>query len=334
MKRAGRLISKIVHFDNLYEAYVKARRGKRQNKGVVRFGKNIDEEILKIAEELKNGTYELGNYFYFTVFDPKKRTICAAPFRDRVAMHAMMRICHPIFDDYQISGSYASRIGKGTYKAITDLKDKKKNGDMWFLKMDVVHYFDSVNHDILLYQLKSLFKDPVLLAIFERLIRGYEKTPNCGLPIGNLTSQYFANHYLSPADHYLKEKLRVKYLFRYMDDIIVLDFDKKRICEIAKVYSDFLRNNLKLQLHEPIINRCRYGVPFLGYIVYPYSVRLNHRSRRRFKSELSKLMVLYRMNTISERKYRERMTALYAFVNHADANMFKKKILDILGILP
>ncbi len=334
MKRVGMLMTRILHFDNLYEAYARARRGKRQNMSVIRFGDNLDEEISSIAEDLKMGRYEFGDYFYFTVYDPKKRTICAAPFRDRVTMHAMMRICHPVFDNYQIAGSYASRIGKGSYKAIGDLKAKMKNGNMWFLKMDVVHYFDSINHDVLMRQLKSLFKDPLLLSLFERLIRGYHTSEGSGLPIGNLTSQYFANHYLSEADHYLKDRLRVKHVFRYMDDIIVLHNDKYCLLDIERKYRNFLGKQLRLQLHEPIINQCRFGVPFLGYIVYPDKLRINQRSRRRFKRELTDLMMLFRMNMITEEKYRERLTAVYAFVNHADTKNFKRKILDKLGILP
>lgn len=333
MRRVGNLMERICHRDNLYEAYLRARRGKRANDEVLRFGDCLDEELDRLAAELLGDAYTVGPYYRFTVFDPKKRIICAAPFRDRVAMHALMRICHPVFDNYQISGSYASRKGKGTYAAL-----ERVSGNVgrytWFAKLDVRHYFDSIHHETLLGQLHSLFKDSLLLRCFGRIIRGYEASEGRGLPIGNLTSQYFANHYLAPADHYLKERCQAPFLVRYMDDVLLLHDDKRRLLELAAAYTEFATVNLRLQMHEPIVNRCRFGIPFLGYVVFPHRRTLSGRSRRRFRDKVARLTAWYEDGGLPEADYQQRLTALFAFTGHADTRPLRQGVICQTGILP
>lgn len=144
--------------------------------------------------QLLDGSFRFGQYHFFTVYDPKRRTICAASFPERVVFHAMMRICHPVFDDFQIFDSYASRIGKGTYKALERAQQYAKRYQ-YFAKLDVCKYFDSIDHEVMLHQLCRLFKDSQLLIFFRDLLDSYETSEGRGLPIGNLTSQYFANDY-------------------------------------------------------------------------------------------------------------------------------------------
>ena len=212
---------RIARIVNLHEAFLRDARGKAGKRAVIDFRNGLDENLMEMRRQLMEGSFCFGKYHFFTICDPKQRTICAASFSERVAFHAMMRICHPVFDDYQIFDSYASRIGKGTYKAL-ERTQQFASRYQWFAKLDICKYFDSIDHQVLLQQLCRLFKDAQLLIYFRNLLDSYETLSGKGLPIGNLTSQYFANHYLAVADHYVKEQLGVPAMGRYMDDVLLL----------------------------------------------------------------------------------------------------------------
>ena len=208
MKRAGNLYQKISELSNLQLAFWRAQRGKSGREDVIRFRDNLDEELQQLALEIQNGTVAIGDYHYFTINDPKKRTICAASFRERVLHHAIMAVCDEEFERFQIYDSYASRKGKGVdacFKRTQEFCGKYR----WFVKLDIHKFFDSVNHDILLRLLNRRFKDPRLLYLFSSIIDSYETTANCGIPIGNLTSQYFANLYLGQMDPLIKDEWKV-----------------------------------------------------------------------------------------------------------------------------
>ena len=326
-------MERIVHPDNLREAFLRAVRGKACHQETQRFRLHIDDELARIADELLSGCYCFGSYRMFTVFDPKRRTICAAPFRDRVTMHAMMRVCHPVFEAYQVNDSYASRVGRGQYKALDRVRQLMP-ADGWFAKLDVQGFFGSIDHEVMSKQLHALFKDPLLLDYFDRLIRGYAVSDGRGLPIGNLTSQYFANHYLAVADHYLKEQLHARYAVRYMDDTLLLDTDRSRLGSLIRDYTSFVEEHLLLRLHPPVINRCRMGIPFLGYVLFPGRVHLSLRSRRRSRHRLAMISEAFIDNRLTEHDYHQRLTALYAFTAYADASPFRKAVAEEQGLLP
>lgn len=333
VKRVGNLLPQIAAIDNLQEAFLRASRGKAQRKAVIDFRNSLDANLMRLHDDLLDGSYHLGNYHFFTIYDPKQRTICAASFRDRVAFHAMMRICHPVFDNYQTFDSYASRIGKGTYKALERTQGFAMHYK-WFAKLDVCKYFDSIRHDILLGQLCRLFKDKQLLLYFRNIVDSYETTPQRGLPIGNLTSQYFANHYLSVADHYAKEQLKVSAMVRYMDDIILFDNDKERLKHKVSLYNSYLSQKLCVELHPLVLNDVHTGIPFLGYVVYPTCLRLNGRSRRRFKDKMKALSNSVASGLISQEAYASRASSLFAFIKKADTNDYLYKTSNIPGIYP
>ena len=203
MKRVGYLIPRMASLDNLYLAYYKAKKGKSAKPAVRDFGKNLDAHLCEILRQIERGEVQVGNYHYFTIYDPKERRICAAAFPERVLHHALMNVCHPHFELFQISDSYATRLEKGTFKAIDRAMQFQKQY-AYYLKMDIRKYFDSIDHHILLRMLHRRFKDPILMSIFEQIIRSYQVSPGKGVPIGNLTSQYFANHYLALLDHFVK----------------------------------------------------------------------------------------------------------------------------------
>ena len=183
------------------------------------FRMKVDCNLEEIRRGLENETARIGAYSYFTIKDPKERIICAASFPERIIHHAVMNICEPYFERFQIFHSYACRKGKGQHAALLSAFHYAKSSP-FFLKMDVRKYFDSIDHEILFNRLTRLFKDHRLLDLLSRIIDSYHTAPGKGVPIGNLTSQYFANHYLASFDHYVKETLGVKRYIRYMDDML------------------------------------------------------------------------------------------------------------------
>ena len=213
MKRVGHLTEQIASIDNLYLAFIKACRGKQCKKEVKAFRRNFDSNISQIQHEIMSGCVDVGHYHYFTIHDPKERLICAAPFKERVLHHALMNICHKYFDRSLIDETFATRPGKGQYKAIDMAVDAFKQYE-YVAKIDMRKYFDSISHQILKQQLRNKFKDARLLEVFFQIIDSYHTTDGNGLPIGNLTSQYFANMYLSGLDHYAKEHLHIPIYIR------------------------------------------------------------------------------------------------------------------------
>lgn len=180
----------------------------------------------------------------------------------------------------------------------------------------------------MLQQLSRLFKDRQLLLYFQELLASYETSPSCGLPIGNLTSQYFANHYLSLADHFAKETLRMPAMVRYMDDMLFFSNDVHQMKDDLKIISEWISEHLHLSLHPIIINKVKFGIPFLGYVVYADGLRLNHRSIRRFRHKISDMDKYYWLDMMPEKEIASRSSCLFAFVDKAHADVLKRKLYD------
>jgi len=262
MKRSGFLINEISDLNNLYSAFYKASKTKQNNEEVILYKQNLYENLLSLQNQIETGNVDIGNYKYFTIFEPKKRLICAASFPERVLHHALMNICHPYFENKQVFESYATRINKGTYKALEKgLYYSFRN--KYYLKLDIKKYFDSISHNILNTKLQTIFKDPILLLIFEKIIDSYHKSNNkYGLPIGNLTSQYFANFYLVEFDRYIKQKLKLKAYIRYMDDMLLWSNSIDELNLLQNKISSFLYQKLELNLKYHQINTTKHGVNF------------------------------------------------------------------------
>lgn len=327
-QRVNNLMEEICRFDNLNEAFLRAAKGKTGYYPVVAFRKDYDRNIRQMARSLADGTFQFGKYHFFTIFDPKKRRICAASFPERVAFHALMRVCHPFFENRQIYDSYASRIGKGTYVALDRARHFARKYQ-YFAKIDVCKYFDSINHSILFRMLCRIFKDEMLLDYFYKIIDTYSVGENRGLPIGNLTSQYFANHYLTYADRFLQVESHIPGLVRYMDDTLIFSNDKDQILTTVAAYKDFLAEKLDLQIHPPVINRTCHGAPFLGYVVYADGLRLSQRSRHRFREKMAVLQYLYDEDIIDEKEISMRSGSMFAFINKADVLNFRRSLKGI-----
>ena len=288
MTRVGGLFERVVSFENLLAAWREARAGKGGKASVARFAFSLEPELHRIRARLLDGTYRFGPYRVFQVCDTKPRRIHAAPFRDRVVHHAIVRVLNPILDPTLVADTFACREGKGTLAAMRRVRQfVREVPDGYALKCDVRKYFDSIERESLLGLLARKVKDPRLLDLLRRLVESAPaglRGPGCGIPIGNLTSQVFANLYLSPLDHLIKEGLRVDRYARYVDDLVVIDESKARLWEVESAIRDGLAG-LGLDLHprKVGVRPVRSGVDFVGYVVFPDVVRVRGANVLRFR---------------------------------------------------
>ena len=327
MKRVGYLTDDIADLENLRLAFWKAKKGKAGKEEVIAFGANLDKNLLSLSEEISAGAVSVGDYYYFKVYDPKERLICAANFRERVLHHALMNVCGPVFEKFQIEDSYATRVGKGQFSALEKVKRWVRGGE-WFCKLDVRKYFDSINHEILYKQLCNRFKDGRLLAVFRQIIDSYSAAPGRGVPIGNLTSQYFANLYLAYLDHFAKERLGVKRYARYMDDVVMLHSSKDKLMNYAKCVRGYCERELMLELKPVCLNVAEKGLPFLGYVLFPGAVRLSKSSKKRFLSKHERYAKKLRAGVWSQKEYARHAEPLFAFTRFADSLSLRRYAID------
>lgn len=318
MKRATKLFDQICDIQNLHEAYYKASKSKRLSAEVMIFNQNYEQNLEKLRCSLIEGCYKHGKYRQFTIIDPKERIISAAPFADRIVHHAIINVLEPIFERQFIFHTYACRSGKGTHAAAR-YAFKKAKSCKYFLKLDVRKYFDSINHSILKNFLCRIIKDSRCLALLFGVIDTYCVNQNelnvsdkKGLPIGNLTSQFFANFYLSSLDHFVLEQLKPCGYVRYMDDIVVFENSKDRLKSIFAGIQDFCLGNLKLYLKIPVFGICKNGVPFLGWNISSGKIGVLKSTRNRMKSKLNQIENDFLHGRSTLKKSLERITAVYA----------------------
>ena len=325
MKRQGQLLEQIADLNNLYQAFYKAQKGKHSKPYVSAYREQLQENLQRLQHQIISGAVETGNYHTFTIYDPKKRLICATPFAQRVLHHALMNVCHASFEKHQIASSFASRSGKGTYAALDKARQYNQRY-RWFLKLDVRKYFESIDQAILKQQLHRLFKDPPLLRLFEQIIDSYSTAEQKSVPIGNLTSQYFANHYLSVADHYVIKVLQVPAYVRYMDDMVLWHHDKEKLLAMGYRFQEFIARDLRLELKPFCLNKTRKGLPFLGYLLYNDQVRLAPRSKKRFIA--TSLLYDAHLQTWlwSLKEFANHVMPLVAFTEYANAREFRKNV--------
>lgn len=270
----------ITTLDNLYEAYLKARKGKRQRTDVSMFSRDLETNLFTLQDALIMQHYTPGGYRQFQIYDRKPRVISVAPFLDRVVHHALIGLLEPVFEGYFSDYCFACRKGKGVHAAINYYQTQCRRY-AYVLKMDVKRYFPSINHVLMKQRYRQLIHEPHILTLLDRIIDSNNQTT--GLPIGNLTSQTLANVYLTPVDKYLEQQSNVRFL-RYVDDIFVLANCKKELWRIASEIRR-LCAQLKLELHENkthIFRTCE-KVDVLGYKVTPNKRWLHNQNGYRFQ---------------------------------------------------
>ncbi len=290
MKRHNNLFSQVIDFKNIHSAYLKTRKRKRYAKKALTFTFNLERNLVVIKKELFLQNYKHGKYNEFFVCDSKKRRIKAPCFKDRVIHHSLCNIIEPIFDKSFVFDSYACRNGKGTHKGIKRLKYflKNRNND-YCLKCDISKYFDSINHDILIFLIKRKIKDKKIIRLIREIIKSiHEDEAGKGIPIGNLTSQLFANIYLNELDQFIKRELKEESFIRYMDDFLILGKEKREMHILKEKIKTFLTNNLKLEFNpkKADVFPLFMGIDFLGYVLYKDYVLLRKSTVKRFLKKM------------------------------------------------
>lgn len=328
MKRVGNLYPDFCSFANLLSASRKAMRGGRKNAERADFHVNLENELLELRDELEACTWQPRPYRYFDIYDPKHRTIAISAFRDRVVHHALVNVLEPIYERCFIEHSYATRRDKGVHAAVAQAQIFLRRHD-WFLKSDVEKYFDSINHDILLGLLDRKIKDRRLLDISERIIRhGSPDDSGKGLPIGNRTSQFFANVYLHPFDLFVEQKLRVPYI-RYMDDFVVWGTDRNVVKDMNLKTENFLAEQLQLVLkpNATFINSQLNGLSFLGRRIFRGIIRLRPENLRRITRRIAQREYAFLQGQIEESAFLDSMNSYWAMLSHLPLRPLRQALL-------
>lgn len=347
------LYAQVYDWENLLLAWRKARKGKRGQPPAATFEANVAENLLLIQEELARKSYTPGGYVNFTIHEPKRRLISAAPFRDRIVHHALCNVIEPLFERRFIYDSYANRKGKGTHAAL-DRCQAFARRYAYVLQGDVQHFFPAIDHAILLAAIQRVVVDPAVLWLCERIVASgagvlaqtHEKpyfpgddlfaiSRPCGLPIGNLTSQFWANVYLNGFDHFVKRELKCPAYVRFVDDLLLFGDDKATLWRWRTAVIDELAR-YRLRLHE---TRCQpqpvtQGIPFLGFRVYPHHRRLKARKGYAFRRRLRALLAQYRAGEIALAVVTDSVRGWVNHVCYANSYGLRRQLLRAMVMRP
>ena len=356
MEKIKDIYPDIIAKENLYRSAYMASRGRRYRDTTADFNFHLEEEIDRLHKELLSKLYRHGKYRLFTIYDPKERQIAAAPFRDRVVHHAVHDVIEPFIDKTFIFDSYACRMGKGTHKALGRAQGFLRENKFCF-HGDIKKYFQSIDRDILKGIIRQRIGDEDLLWLLDEIVdsavavsgltgeRVSELTSltrkpadtltskPTGLPIGNLTSQFFANLYLNELDYFVKFQLRQRYYIRYMDDFLIFSDDKKALVGIKAKIKDFLKNRLALQMHEgkSQIYATEKGVKFLGFRIYRDYRRLASDNVRRFRKRLKRFARFFENDRMDEKEICDSVRCWVAHAKYADTKKLRLNIWSRLG---
>jgi len=329
------LYSHIADFENLHAAYLKARRNKRFKPDVLHFSANLETNLAALREELLGETYCTGDYYVFEVYEPKKRVVAALPFRDRVVHHAICNVIEPIWEARFIHDSYACRVGKGTHAGadrVTEFlrRAKWEWEEVYVLKLDIKAYFPSVDHDILLELLERRIACGDTLWLIRGIIESWPVDGGGkGIPIGNLTSQLFANIYLHEMDKFVKHELRARYYVRYMDDAIIIHGDKAWLGETRERLEECLRERLSLELNSKTnIFPMAQGINFLGYRIWPTHRLLRKSSVKRMKRKLERFERGYSEGNVELDHINASIQSWLGHCRHADTYKLRCKLFE------
>ena len=311
--------------ETLFQAYFDCRRNKRNTLNALKFELHFEKYIFELADDIRNGTYQPGRSIAFIVTKPVKREVFAAQFRDRIVHHWLIKKLNPFFENLFIEDAYACRTGKGTHFGIRRMRDfiqecaQENEGEAYVLKLDIRGFFMNISRPLLFDKLEDFIatndkvEDKLFILDMARRIIFNNPTKNCfikgdkslwddlpkdkslfhspaesGLPIGNLTSQVFANFYLNDLDHFVKEKLHIKYYGRYVDDFVLVHPDRQYLSGLISIIENYLKTNLQLQLHpkKRYLQHHSKGLAFLGVMIKPNRIYVGNRIKSNFYTVL------------------------------------------------
>ena len=344
-KKHDGLYPAIVNFQTLIAAAKRAVKGKRKKPGVAAFMANLENEVLRLERELQSGQWRPGRFVAFRVCDPKPRMISAAPFRDRVVHHALCHVVQPIFERGFVFDSYANRESKGSHRALQRY-EQYRDRHAHVLRCDIFRYFPAIDHGVLKRDLRRRLRCLPTLRLCDRIIDGsnpqepveiyypgddlfapFERKR--GIPIGNLTSQFFANLYLDPLDHFVREVLRAPGYVRYVDDFAIFHDDAGVLMEQRQRIEDFLiGRRLKLHPRKTFIAPTIESAEFVGFVTAPGRRWLPEGNVRRFRNRLRGLRDQWRAGTVSREDVETRIQAWIAQAEHADSWRLRRAIFE------
>lgn len=293
------MFSQITDYQNLLTAYYLTRRSRRYQPEFQKIEMRYELLLSQLQWKLKNGFYHPKPYHQFLVCEPKKRQVSAPHLYDRIVHHAIINIINPTFESIFIPHSYACRKYKGALVNKNELVESyqqiyQKNPKFYAYKSDIKSYFKKINHSILFQLLQQHLTCPQTLNLLKIIIDSYHETPDTGIPIGNLTSQLFANLYLHPLDTFVTQTIGQSNYFRYMDDFVILSPDKEYLINLRCLIAGFLKHFLKLELHPRKNNifRADFGLDFVGFLIKPDSVTLRKKTLRRHQRHFKRRLKL------------------------------------------
>jgi retron-type reverse transcriptase len=345
MKRHGNLWKEIVSFENLLLSARRAERGKKLRPNVLAFNHELEPNLWTLQEQLTDRSYQPGKYCTFKITEPKHRLISAAPYRDRVVHHALCNIINPIFERTFITDSYANRVGYGSHRALRRFT-KFARSNQYILQCDIKKYFPTIDLEILKQLIRRKIKCHDTLWLIDRIIDSSNPqtqvidyfpgddllTPldrRKGLPLGNLTSQFFANIYLNGLDHFIKEELKMVNYVRYVDDFALFSDDKDLLVDGWKKIEIYLQQ-LRLKLHpaKTQLFTTAVGASFLGFRVLPDRIRVRGNNLRYGRRRLKRLRSHYLSGRITGKDYRQSVQSWIAHLNHGDTWRLQQQLFD------
>jgi RNA-directed DNA polymerase len=329
------LWSQVTTFENIFNAYRAASRGRRYNDSVLSYRQHLEENIINALNLLTWKQWKPSRFRDFFVFDPKKRLISAPPFKDRVVHHALVQIIAPLFERKFIADSFACRAGKGTHAAkerveLFAAEAHKKWGGYYVLKGDIKAYFYSIDRRVLLELVERTITDKDVLWLAKKIIQ-YDDDEQ-GIPLGALTSQLFANLYLDALDHHLKDNLGVKMYVRYMDDFVVIHKDKQYLKDLLAEVDAFITKRLRLTLNpKTCIYKSGAGlchpIDFCGYRIWPGYTKPRKRTVKCARKRFKKLSALYRDGSIGLPRVSASISSFTGYMKHCSGATTTEAIL-------
>jgi len=323
--------AKIISLENLFAAWDKFKHDKQQKRDVQRFGWRVEENIFELHRELVQRRYRHGPYTSFYINDPKQRHIHKASVKDRVLHHAVFAVLNPVFEETFIPHSFSCRVGKGTHRGVSALESVVRavsnnyTQPCFVLKCDVQKFFASVDHGILLELIAERIRDRDTIWLFTEIIESFPSLgplfSGKGVPIGNLTSQLFANIYLNELDQFAKHQLGAKHYVRYTDDFVLVTNSEAQARNLINPISNFLEQRLMLKLHPKkiILRKINQGIDFLGYVLLPHHRVLCAKTRARAARKLHQRINDYRQGIVSRQTVEQALQSYLGVFSHADA---------------
>lgn len=339
MKIYKNVFEEIISPENLFAAWDKFKINKQKKRDVLKFEWRLEENIFQLHRDLKYHRYKHGIYASFYIRDPKQRHIHKATVRDRVLHHAVFASLNPIFEPTFIPNSFSCRVGKGTHRAVTLLEKQTRqtsqNGfrPCFVLKCDIKKFFGTVDHKTLLNIINKRIKDDEAMWLIKILIASFHSRfsnlfENKGLPLGNLTSQLFANLYLNEFDQFVKGTLRIKNYIRYTDDFVIVAESETYLKNLIAPISFFLSKKLALELHpkKVIIRKFSQGIDFLGYIILPHYQLLRTKTKQRIFKKLKKRFEEYKTGVISAQTLKQSLQSYLGVLSHANTYKLQQEL--------